>query len=155
LLVVSHDREFLDGLVNVVYEFRDKKIKQHLGGIYEFIQRRKIDSLRELEKNTTPTKGNEPVKNESVVTEELSFEEKKEINRQISRAEKQIETVENKIASLEEKLEQKNQQLYSSENNDHTLFSEYEKLKLELDQTMVEWEKNNEELDLWKNKKTW
>lgn len=155
LLVISHDREFLDGLVKVVYEFRDKKIKQHLGGIYEFIQKRKIDSLRELERNTTSLKGSESVKNESVITQELSFEEKKEINRQISRAEKQIETIEKEIANLEEKLEKMNQQLYDSENNDHSLFSEYEKLKSQLDKTMSDWENTNEELDKWKNKKTW
>jgi len=51
LLLVSHDREFLDGLVNVVYEFKGKKIKQHLGGIYEFLQKKEMDSLRELEIN--------------------------------------------------------------------------------------------------------
>ena len=98
ILLVSHDREFLDGLVTCVYEFRNKKIRQHLGGIYDFLQRKKLDSLKELEARQTP---NNPVKSREGIIENgdsgISFEERKNINRIISRTQKNIEALENTI----------------------------------------------------------
>ncbi|MBN2261775.1 MAG: ABC-F family ATP-binding cassette domain-containing protein [Prolixibacteraceae bacterium] len=154
ILLVSHDREFLDGLVDCVYEFKDKKIIQHLGGIYDFINKKKIESLKELERKTsnngTPTKEDKNTK-----STELSFEEQKEINKEIKKAEKQVEELENKIADLESKLANMDKQLANPDNTDHNLYNEYEKVKRQLDQTMYEWELSNEQLDAWQNKKTW
>ena len=59
LILVSHDRQFLDGLINVVYEFRDQKIRQHIGGIYDFLKRRKIQTLEELDLKTQKSVGSE------------------------------------------------------------------------------------------------
>jgi len=90
MIVVSHDRDFLEGLVNCVYEFKEKKVKQHLGGIYEFLRRKKIESMKELERKN-------PVLNQEIKTqkpeevERVSFDERKEINKNISRLEKSIE----------------------------------------------------------------
>jgi len=154
VLIVSHDREFLDGLVNCVYEFKDKKIKQHLGGIYEFIRKKKIDTLHELEKNQVVAAQEKAVA-ASVPTSDLSFVDKKEINRQINKSEKQIETIERNITDLEAKLEVINKKLAGDEGSDYTLFNEYEKIKKELENAMSDWEKNHETLEFWIAKKTW
>ena len=101
VLIVSHDREFLDGLVNVVYEFRNKKIKQHLGGIYEFLQKKKMESLKELEVNTRVKSTSENGNNKEISAKGPDFEERKKINKNISRLEKKIEQTEEEIAELE------------------------------------------------------
>ena len=105
VIVVSHDREFLDGLVNCVYEFKDKKVKQHLGGIYEFLRRKKMESMKELEKKDITL--NQEVKTQKMIeAEKVSFEERKEINKNISRLEKSIEKTEQEISGLEQKIEE-------------------------------------------------
>lgn len=154
VLLVSHDREFLDGLVNMVYEFRDKKIKQHMGGIYDFIRDRKIESLKELEQKTTkqPSKNNKKTLTQE---KELTFEEKKEISKTIKKAEKQVEHLEQKISKLEQKVAEMDQQLANPKNADESLFSDYEKTKRTLEQTMYEWEISIEQLDESQTKKTW
>jgi ATP-binding cassette subfamily F protein 3 len=154
VLIVSHDREFLDGLVNCVYEFKDKQIKQHLGGIYEFIRKKKIDSLRDLEVRQVVA-STEKVAAVAVSNNELSFDDKKEINRQINKLEKQIEGVEKKITELESKLEMCNQKLSGPEGSDYTLFEEYNKVKKELENAMIEWETTHETLGDWLTKKNW
>jgi len=154
VLMVSHDREFLDGLANCVYEFRDKKIKQHLGGIYDYLQKKKIDSLKELEKKPKITSENSVVEKVTSSTE-LSFEEQKEINKQIKKTEKQVETLEIQISSLETKISEMDEQLSKSDTDHASIYSEYEKVKRSLEQTMYEWELSIEQLDEWQNKKTW
>ncbi len=154
VLLVSHDREFLDGLVSCVYEFKDKKIIQHLGGIYDFIEKKKIDSLKELERKTQ-NNNQSAVANKNKSTNEISFEEQKEINKQIKRTEKQVEELEKSIADLETEIQQIDEKLTKPENADGKLFDDYEKIKHKLEQTMYEWELRSEELDAWQNKKTW
>ncbi|HKI88523.1 MAG TPA: ABC-F family ATP-binding cassette domain-containing protein [Draconibacterium sp.] len=156
VLVVSHDREFLDGLVNCIYEFRNKKIKQHLGGIYDFLQRRKIESLKELEikskANVIEKENNSSVK----PINNISFETKKEINRNISKFEKQVENTESEISKLENDISEIDKVLSSSETlGDHSIFDKYEQLKKTLEQTMERWETEHEELENWKQKKSW
>ena len=87
VIVVSHDREFLDGLVDKVYEFGNKRIKEHLGGIYDFLQRKKMETLQDLERNNNV--GSKSVSNNSgdkeISETKLSYEERKELQRQIKR----------------------------------------------------------------------
>lgn len=154
ILLVSHDREFLDGLVNVVYEFRNKKIVQHLGGIYDFIRARKIESLKELERQQT-VKSSVDTKDTGVKKSERSFEEQKEINRQIKKAEKLVEEMEAKIAGLEQQISEMDQQLANPQNASDELFTSYEKVKHQLEQTLYDWELSTEELEEWQGKKTW
>lgn len=155
VLVVSHDRDFLDGLVNCVYEFRNKKAKQHLGGIFDFLYRKKIESIKEIEaKNSTSKINKEQTKVKS--NNELTFEEKKEINRTISRLEKKVNQTEEEIAQLEEEIDEMDKMLSSSEQlNDHSIFEKYEKRKADLEDIMHNWETEHEELENWKTKKTW
>lgn len=153
LLIVSHDREFLDGLVNVVYEFRNKKIKQHLGGIYDFLQTRKLESLRALEQQNPVKKEKKEVVKEA---DTVSFEERKEINRSISRLEKQIAEIEARIAQLEKDIASTDQFMAEHpEKVDAALFTRYEEVKKELDRELHNWEKLQYELEIWNEKKTW
>jgi ATP-binding cassette subfamily F protein 3 len=145
LVIVSHDRDFLDGLVDKVYEFRDGKIKEHLGGISAFLERRKIESLSELEiqaaenkKEVAAPKKAAPV---SAPVEEkgakLSYEEQKELRRK----QKQVEICEKKIKTLEEKMKEIEGQLAMPEagTDIDTLTRQYLELKRELDSRMEEW----------------
>jgi len=156
VLLVSHDREFLDGLVTCVYEFRNKKIKQHLGGIYNFLERRKLESLKELEINNA-SKKSEKINIEKQGTDnELNFREQKEISRNISRIEKQIEKTEDDIEALEKESLNLENILSSTEKIvDHTVFEKYDKVKKTLAKTVENWEVQHEELENWKLKKTW
>ena len=154
VLVVSHDRDFLDGLVTCVYEFRNKKAKQYLGGIFDFLYRKKMESLKELEvqKGKTNKTTNATPKQSS----ELTFEEQKEINRNIARLEKKVTTTEEEIATIEARIKEMDKILSSSENiSDHSVYDDYEKMKHKLEQVMYEWELVHEELEEWIAKKTW
>jgi ATP-binding cassette subfamily F protein 3 len=156
VLLVSHDREFLDGLVNCVYEFRNKKIKQHLGGIYDFLEKKKIESLKELEiKNVSKKPGKiNGAKEES--GGEFSFHERKEINRNITRLEKQVEQTESEIETLESENARLENLLASPEKlEDHSIFENYEVQKKNLKHALEKWELLNEELEAWKIKKNW
>lgn len=154
VIVVSHDREFLDGLVNCVYEFKDKKVKQHLGGIYDFLQRKKIESMKELERKDAPVaQETKPQKLEE--TEKYSFEERKEINKNISRVEKSIEKTEQEIAVLEQKIVDMDNALAETDGSDPDIFKRYDQLKRELEQKMYEWEILQEEQEELLQKKTW
>lgn len=156
VLLVSHDREFLDGLVNCVYEFRNKKIKQHLGGIYEFLEKRKIESLKELEINNNSKKTEKPAEVKQGAAQELSFQEQKDISRNISRLEKQIEKTEFEIQNIETECADLERILSTSEKlEDHSVFDKYEQVKIKLKNAMEEWEKQHEELENWKLKKNW
>ena len=153
LLVVSHDREFMDGLVDVVYEFRHKKIRQHLGGVYEFLQKRKMESLRELEISAPEKKIKKEVVKEIVV---LSFEERKDINRMITRLEKQIGETEWQISKLEDDIAAMDKMLADPSTIDNSsLFERYGLCKKQVEVEMKEWELLNEELKEWEAKRTW
>jgi len=155
LLVVSHDREFLDGLVNCVYEFRDKKIKQHLGGIYDFLVKKKIESLKALEIKAAAKK-EEKNNNVQVAANEISFKDQKEINKNIARLEKLIEKTEEDIEKLESESTKLDKLLSSSETiDDHSVFEKYEAIKINLRKAMENWEIQHNELEIWKNKKNW
>lgn len=145
LIVVSHDREFLDGLVNKVYEFRDKEIREHIGGIYDFLYRKKIDSLNELEsrdKRSVNEKRN-PAKNKEKFLEKKEHDKRtRKIKNKIVNSEKTIEELENKINDLDEILAspQNNQQ-------DDSIYVNYNKLKKQLEEELEKWELYNKELE--------
>ncbi len=165
LLIVSHDREFMDGLVEVVYEFKDKKIKQHLGGIYAFLQKKKIDSFRELEMAKSPKITDTPAqKTASAPKREastenkpsVSFEERKEINKRINRIEKQVSEMEAKITEIEKKIASLDSILADPAiDNFNAHLKDYTDTKKEFDKSMKKWEDLQEELEQWNNKKNW
>ena len=91
VIVVSHDREFLDGLVDKVYEFGNKQVREHLGGIYDFLERKKLDNLKELERSSAAVSASATDSDEAVTSQnKLSYEARKELNKSIKKAEKSI-----------------------------------------------------------------
>lgn len=148
VIVVSHDREFLDGLVNKVYEFAHKKVVEHMGGIYDFLKKKKMDSLKELEISLRANTSNTKEEDTKISDNKLSYEARKEFSKKIRKAEKALEETEKQIATLETdicQLEIELQDPLKASNAD--LFKSYEKKKRELEQKMYEWEVLGEELD--------
>lgn len=151
VIVVSHDREFLDGLVDKVYEFGNKRVVEHLGGIYDFLEKKKMDSLRELEKSTlqqdsrTEETGNEPLSQNK-----LSYEARKEQSRTIKKLEKAIAETEKQIAGLEQQITQIEAQLATPQGAaDVQLYEEYSTLKKTLSEAMDTWTTQTMELEEW------
>lgn len=146
-IVVSHDREFLDGLVTKVYEFRNHKMKEHLGGIYEFLQTRKIENMRELETQKGAQKSAEI--NPKVVSEnKLSFEEQKEQNRKIRKAEQLVEGAEKNISKLESQLEELTKKMnHPGFAADDAVFVAYKQAQDQLEAEMEKWEQYHMELE--------
>jgi ATP-binding cassette, subfamily F, member 3 len=155
VIVVSHDREFLDGLVNSIYEFRNKKLRQYLGGIYEFLQKNKMESLKELETFAKKKPGSRNNNTGTSVQESLSFEKQKEISRNISRFEKLVGETESRIEDCEIKISEMDKLLSSADLNDSGMFEAYENLKKDLTELMAKWEKEHEQLEHWKRQKNW
>jgi ATP-binding cassette subfamily F protein 3 len=151
LIVVSHDREFLDGLVDKVYEFGNRRVKEHLGGIYEFLERRKIENLRELERRTPPESGFETAPADGKTqppSAKRSYEEQKEQSRIARRLEKSIAEAERKITRLEREIAETEQQMSTPEGAANaTLYAGLEALKQQLSETMDEWTKQTIELE--------
>lgn len=138
VIVVSHDREFLDGLVDKVYEFGNQRVVEHLGGIYEFLERKKLDSLRELERaaQVSSVTDNEAQPSQN----KLSYEARKEQNRLLKKIEKAIAEAESKIAALEASIASVEARLATPEGaSDTSLYNEYSTLKKELSDTMDIW----------------
>jgi ATP-binding cassette subfamily F protein 3 len=134
-----------------VYEFKNKKIKQHLGGIYEFLQKKEMESFRELElANPTKREKKEIIKEQPSV----SFEERKEINKMVSKLEKQISELEIYISKLENEITITD--IYMSdhpEKVDGELLNKYEATKKLLDHELGKWASLNGELEIWNAKK--
>ncbi|MCD8262914.1 MAG: ABC-F family ATP-binding cassette domain-containing protein [Tannerellaceae bacterium] len=145
VIVVSHDREFLDGLVDKVYEFGNQKVIEHLGGIYEFLEKKKMENLQELER---VTRINAVVTDEPVSANKLSYEARKELSRTIKKTEKAIAEAENTVAQLEQNIVGLEAKLATPEGaSDPSLYTEYSSLKNELSATMDRWTELTIELE--------
>ncbi len=140
LIVVSHDREFLDGLVDKVYEFGDREVREHLGGIYEFLRRKKLSSLKEVEKGGRQASPGSTPKSSS---NKLDYEKKKNFEKRKRSAQRKVEQSEDNIARLEDELGALDQLMHDPENiKDQSVFTKYEQLKSELFHEMQSWEKH-------------
>ncbi len=147
VILVSHDREFLSGLVDKVYEFGNKQVKEHLGGIYEFLERKKIESLSELEKKN-PESVNVSSKPDIVSESKLSYEERKEQQKMIRRLEKNIAECEKEIENLENEIKAIEISLATPEGaSDVDLLMKYSSLKETLDDVMEKWTEYQIELE--------
>ncbi|MBQ9704659.1 MAG: ABC-F family ATP-binding cassette domain-containing protein [Paludibacteraceae bacterium] len=146
LIVVSHDRYFLDGLVDKVYEFGGGKVQEHLGGIYDFLRRKQIGSLQDLERNTEGASPLPAATTPPSVSKQ-DYEAQKEKQRRQRKLEKQIADTESAIAVLEQEQHDIENRLAMPENQtDTALFERYDHIKRELEQRMYEWEILNEQL---------
>ena len=147
VILVSHDREFLDGLVSKVYEFGGGQVREHLGGIYDFLESRKLDSLRELEQRATVSKtekdGNISKDSASPAQSEdskVSYGEQKEFARRLRKAEKVVADIESEIAGLEKRIAEVEEKLATPDGAaDTSLYELHGQLKKQLDDVMWKW----------------
>ena len=151
VILVSHDRDFLDGLATKVYEFGSGLVKEHLGGIYEFLQRKKLEDLNELQKSI-PSGGSATstiADSQGVVSDnKLSYEAQKELNKKIKKMEKQVADCEKAIEELESAIAIVETKMGTVEGAaDMSLYEQHQKLKMQLDRTVEEWEQSSIELD--------
>ncbi|WP_272151902.1 ABC-F family ATP-binding cassette domain-containing protein [Tenacibaculum aiptasiae] len=136
LILVSHDRDFLQGLTTTVYGFKDKVIKEYLGDIDYFLEQHKMESLRDAEKKTVVKEGKDTSKKESY---KLSREQEKEIKK----LKNKINKIENRIADIEaeiEKIDLELAQNYEEVSSQPNFFENYKAKKAEVDTLMEEWE---------------
>ena len=139
LILVSHDRDFLQGLVETVYEFKDQKIKQYLGGIDYYLEQRNIENLREAEKRTVTT---------TVA---------KESNKQNYQDQKKLKSLNNRLSNIEAKINQLEKEIknddvalatdYEITASDPEFFNQYQSKKKRLEGLMADWETVQEDLD--------
>ena len=147
VIVVSHDREFLDGLVTKVYEFGGGLVKEHIGGIYDFLQKKKMESLQELQltQSSAPVAKEEPV---PVSENKLSYEAQKELNRKARKLEKQVAACETHIGELEAQVTEIENRMATPEGAaDRSLYEQYQALKKEIAAAEEEWESMLMELE--------
>ena len=150
-IIVSHDREFLDGLVTKVYEFGGGRVREHLGGIYDFLRDRKIESLDQL--GAQPANNNKENQVAAAATpshqsSKQNYAERKEMQKRISRAEKAVKESESKIEKMEERIRELDELLMQPEKaSDMTLVTEYTSTKRCLDEESERWMTLSEELE--------
>ena len=146
VICVSHDRDFLDGLVDKVYEFGGGKVREHLGGIYDFLRSKRIDNLQELErKKPTPTPSLKGGENSEVTSAKLDYAAQKAAAAARRKKEKQIAEIEAAITKLEQEQQEIENLLTDIANQTTENFQRYEHIKREMEQRLYEWEILSEE----------
>ena len=148
VIVVSHDREFLDGLVTKVYEFGGGKVREHMGGIYDFLRKKQIESLDELQLSTSPTASVGKKEEVPVSENKLSYEAQKELNKKIKKLEKQVADCEKRIGQIEAQIGEVEAKMATPEGaSDMKLYEQHQQLKKQLDAVVEEWETVSMELE--------
>ena len=145
VVVVSHDREFLDGIVDKVYEFRDGGVREYLGGIYYFLEKRKIENLREIERKAPVVTA---AKSESASTGKLSYEQKKEQEKILRKLRKNVEMIEAELADVEKKIAEYDARFAAATEYNADDYKAYDELKGHYDHLMHEWEKASYEVEI-------
>lgn len=141
VIVVSHDREFLDGLVTKVYEFGGGVVKEHIGGIYDFLQKKKMESLNELQLSQSPATQSVKEAAAPVSENKLSYEAQKEQNKKIRKLEKQVADCEDSISRLEQEIQAVEEQMATPEGaSDMKLYERHQQLKQQVAKAEEEWE---------------
>lgn len=146
VIVVSHDRDFLDGLVDKVYEFGGGKVREHLCGIYEFLEHKRIDTLAELERKDKPQQTVSSSVDE-VKQSKLDYLEQKELNRRIRQAQKRVETLETQIHELEVEIKEIEDKLAIGASNDPDIYTRHARCNEQLETAMQQWEQASDELE--------
>ena len=162
VVVVSHDREFLDGMVQKVYEFRDGGVKEYLGGIYYFLEKRKLESLQEIERRDAPAKpaanpaanpaaksAAQPAANrDAAASGKLTYEQRKEQEKQLRKLRRAVETVEAELAEIEKQIAAYDAKFAAATEYKEADYKAYNDLKARYDHQMHEWEKASYELEI-------
>ena len=137
VIVVSHDRDFLDGMVQKVYEFGDHRVREHLCGIWEFLEKKQLDSLQQIEASD---KSHEPKAENMPSAGRLSYEEQKERERKHKQAQKRVKQLEERIQQLEQDIAAIEQQLSEGQTDDPSIYDRHAALQSDLEQTLTDWE---------------
>ena len=148
VVLVSHDRDFLDGIVDRVYEFRDGGVKEYLGGIYYFLEKRKVESLQEIERKDTPSASAAP---KETSTGKLSYEQRKEQEKLLRKLRKAVETIEADLADIESQIAAYDEKFAAATEYNEADYAAYNNLKAQYDKQMHEWEKASYELEITEN----
>ena len=158
VVVVSHDREFPDGMVQKVYEFRDGGVKEYLGGIYYFLEKRKLESLQEIERRDAPAKpaanpaaksAAQPAANrDAAASGKLTYEQRKEQEKQLRKLRRAVETVEAELAEIEKQIAAYDAKFAAATEYNEADYKAYNDLKARYDHQMHEWEKASYELEI-------
>ncbi len=148
VIVVSHDREFLDGLVTKVYEFGGGVVKEHIGGIYDFLQKKQMENLNELQLSQSPTSETRKAVPEPVSESKLSYEAQKEQARKARKLEKQVAECEERISKLEQQIQELENKMATPEGaSDMQLYDQHRQLKQQVASEEEEWERLSLELE--------
>ena len=154
VIIVSHDRDFLDGLATKVYEFGGGVVKEHLGGIYDFLKKKQIENLNELQKSPSlsesPTGAKKPSAAEAPQASagRLSYEEQKEQNKRLKKLERRVADCEAEIEQTEAAIAILEEKMATPEGaSDMSLYEQHQKLKQQLDRVMEEWDAASTELE--------
>ena len=162
VVVVSHDREFLDDMVQKVYEFRDGGVKEYLGGIYYFLEKRKLESLQEIERRDAPAKpaanpaanpaaksAAQPAANrDAAASGKLTYEQRKEQEKQLRKLRRAVETVEAELAEIDKQIAAYDAKFAAATEYNEADYKAYNDLKARYDHQMHEWEKASYELEI-------
>ena len=152
-IIVSHDREFLDGLVDKVYEFGGGKVVEHLGGIYDYLRARNASTIQEAIDNKTDKVTQTSAPSESNADNKQSYLERKEWQKKLNKAEKAVKECENRIAKMEQRIKELDALLVDSKNaSNMELVTEYTTIKQNLDEENEQWFTLSESLSELKNK---
>ena len=160
-IIVSHDREFLDGLVTKVFEFGEGKVREHIGGIYDYLLKKseaignneaygayRADGTYGTNGPNKPNKANDPIKEPIKPQPQTDYAERKEQQRRQKRAEKAVEESEKKISKMEQRLKELDNLLCDPKNaSDMMLVTEYTDIKRQLDEEVERWEQLSEEME--------
>ena len=154
VIIVSHDRDFLDGLATKVYEFGGGVVKEHLGSIYDFLKKKQIENLNELQKSPSlsesPTGAKKPSAAEAPQASagRLSYEEQKELNKRLKKLERRVADCEAEIEQTEAAITILEEKMATPEGaSDMSLYEQHQKLKQQLDRVMEEWDAASTELE--------
>ena len=146
-VIVSHDREFLDGMVDKVFEFRDGKVREYLGGIYYFLEKRKLDSLQEIERRDNRTKSDTKA-TEKVSAGKQSYEQRKEQEKLLRKLRRTVEGIEDELSRIEGEIAAYDARFAAATEYNEEDYKQYDELKKRYDHLMHEWEKASYELEL-------
>ena len=147
LLVLDEPTNHLDGIVDKVYEFRDGGVKEYLGGIYYFLEKRKLDSLRDVERKEAPAPAAAP----KTEAPKLTYEQKKEQEKLLRKLRRAVESIETELAETERRIADYDARFAAATAYDEADYKAYDDLKAHYDHLMHEWEKASYELEITEN----
>ncbi len=151
VVLVSHDRDFLDGLVDRIYEFRDGGVREYLGGIYYFLQKRKVESMQEIERSDKPTPSSNASETKVESSGKLSYEQRKEQEKLLRKARKAVENTEQDLADVESQIAELDTRMATNYNESD--YKQYGELKSKYESLMTEWERLSYEVEILEEQK--